>query len=159
MKKLILIPCLLIVTFISSYGQWYVKKYNIQDINLLSLEKLDESLTESRQNLLISGIATGSGGLLFIVFKFLRPGMSDDPGWIEELLGDEGVNNIGMVAGAGIFAGGAIASIVYMGRIGSIKTAIRKNYPSLGSVNISPALLLNNYTKQFSPGLRLTYIF
>jgi hypothetical protein len=85
--------------------------------------------------------------------------MSDDPGWIEELLGDEGVNNIGMVAGAGIFAGGAIASIVYMGRIGSIKTAIRKNYPSLGSVNISPALLLNNYTKQFSPGLRLTYIF
>lgn len=159
MQKLILIPGLFIITFISSYGQWYVKKYNVQNINLLSLEQLDASLIKSKQNLLASGIIAGTGGLLLIIFKYAQPGMSEDPGWIEQLIGDEGMNKIGMVFSTGIFVGGAIASIVYMGRIGSIKTAMRKNYPSLSSVDISPALLLNNYTKQFSPGLRFSFNF
>jgi hypothetical protein len=64
-----------------------------------------------------------------------------------------------LCAGVGMLAGGTVASIVHLGRIRKIKLVISKNYPFFGSLNISPAAILDNHTKSFYPGFRLTYNF
>ena len=159
MKKVIIVAFLLLISFINSSGQWYLRRYAVSDINFLSREQLDESLVKSKKDLLGSGITAGSGGVIFLIFKYLRPGMSNDPSVIEQLLGDEGMNKVGMIAGVGLMVGGTIASIVYIGRIGRIKSVINKNYPSFGSLDISPAIILNSYTRSYCSGFSLTYCF
>ena len=159
MKKVIISTILLLILFINLSGQWYVKKYHVTDINFLTREQLEESLANSKTGLKTAGIIAGTGGVFFLGFKYLRPGMSDDPSVIEQLLGDEDVNKVGMITGIGILIGGSIAGIAYLGRIGRIKSVINRNYPSVGSLDISPTIILNGYTRSSSPGFMLTYNF
>jgi hypothetical protein len=159
MKKSIIVSCLLLISFINSNGQWYVKKYNVTDINFLSVEQLEESLEKSKKDLLFSGSIAGVGGLFMIVSIYVHPGMSEDPSIIEQLIGDKGIDNIFLYAGVGMLAGGTIASIAYLGRIGRIRSVINKHYSSLEPLNISPTVILNSYTKSFCPGFTLTYSF
>ena len=137
MKKVTIVIFLMFISFINSYGQWYVKKYQIIDINFLSKVQLEESLQNSKNKLLFAGCTAAMGGAAFLIFKYLKPGMNDDPTVIEQLLGDEGVNKVGMITGAGLLIWGSIASIVHLGRIGRIRSVINKNYPSVGSLEIS----------------------
>jgi hypothetical protein len=159
MKKVVIVLILLSVTFNISFGQWYVKRYQVNDINSLTKTQLEESLATSKKDLLTIGGIAGFGGILFVVFKYLKPGMSDDPSFIEQLLGDKGVNDVGIGIGIGMLAGGTVASIVYIGRIGSIRSAINRNYPSYGLFKVSPAIILNTYTRSSFPGLKLAYNF
>jgi hypothetical protein len=159
MKKIIIISYLILISFIDSYGQLYVKKYQVTDINFLSKLQLEESLGNSIGALLFTSCTAITGGVIFIIFKYLRPGMSDDPSVIEQILVDEGVNKVGIITGIGILIGGSIASIAYLGRIGRIKSVINKNYPPFGSIDISPAIILNRYTRSPYSGFTLTYKF
>ena len=159
MKKVILVTFLMLVSLFNSSGQWYIKKYQVTDINFLSKGQLEESSANSKTGLKASGIIAGTGGIFFLGFKYLRPGISDDPSVIEQLLGDDGVNMVGMIISGGILIGGTIASIAYLGRIGRIKSVIHRNYPSSGLLNISPAVFLNSYMRTPCPGLRLTLNF
>ena len=159
MKKVIISAFLLLIYVINSSGQWYVKKYKITDINFLSKVQLEESLQNSKNKLLFAGCTTAMGGAAFLISKYLKPGMSDDPTVIEQLLGDDGVNKVGMITGAGLFIWGSIASIVHLGRIGRIRSVINKNYPSVGSLKISPAIILNGYARSYSAGFSLNYSF
>jgi hypothetical protein len=159
MKKTIIALCFLLISTISSYGQWYVKRYKVTDINFLTKQQLDESLSDSKKDLVTFGCITAGGGIIFAIFKYLHPGMSEDPSVTEQLIGDEGVNKIGMASGIAIFAIGAIGSIAYIDRVGKIKSAIQTNYPSAGSLNISPAIISNSYARKAFPGIALTYNF
>jgi len=159
MKKVILVTFLMLVSLFNSSGQWYVKKYQVTDINSLTSGQLEESLANSKTGLKSAGIIAGTGGVFFLGFKYLRPGMSDDPTVIEQLLGDNGVNMVGMIISGGILIGGTIASITYLGRIGRIKSVIHRNYPSFGSLNISPAVILKSNMRTPCPGFRLTLNF
>lgn len=159
MKKSAIILAILLATVINSNCQWYVKEYNVKDIDFLSDKQLDESLTKSKQSLLFSGCITGAGGLFFVICKYAKPGMSEDPGFIEQLLGDDGVNKTGTYLGIGMMVGGAIASIVFAGRIGTIKSVIKNRYHSSGWLKISPSVILVSRTQIISPGFRLTYRF
>jgi hypothetical protein len=159
MKKAIIVSFLALMLIVNSYGQWYHKKYQVTDINLLSKEQLEESLKISKSNLLFAGCTAATGGAIFLLFKYLKPGMSDDPSVIEQLLGDEGVNKAGEIFGLGVLIGGSIASIAYIGRVGRIRSVLNKNYPALGSLKISPVVILNSFARSSSPGFRLTYNF
>jgi hypothetical protein len=159
MKKVIISAFLLLIYVINSSGQWYVKKYQINDINFLSKVQLEESLQNSKNKLLFAGCTVTMGGAAFLISKYLKPGMSDDPTVIEQLLGDDGVNKVGMITGAGLIIWGSIASIVHLGRIGRIRSVINKNYPSVGSLEISPAIILNGYARSFCAGFSLNYSF
>jgi hypothetical protein len=159
MKKVVISTFLLLILVINSSGQWYLKKYQVTDINSLSRDQLEESLLNSKRSLLFAGCTAAMGGACFLIFKYLKPGMSDDPTVIEQILGDDGVNKVGMITGAGLLIAGSIGSIVCIGRIGSIRSVINKNYPSLGSLDISPTIILNSYTRSSCSGFRLTYIF
>jgi len=159
MKKVIISAFLLLIYVINSSGQWYVKKYQITDINFLSKVQLEESLQNSKNKLLFAGCTVTMGGAAFLISKYLKPGMSDDPTVIEQLLGDDGVNKVGMITGAGLIIWGSIASIVHLGRIGRIRSVINKNYPSVGSLEISPAIILDGYARSFCAGFSLNYSF
>ena len=159
MKKVIISSFLLLIYVINSSGQWYVKKYQVTDINFLTKVQLEESLGNSKGDLLTSGSIAITGGAIFLIFKYLRPGMSDDPSVIEQLLGDEGVNKVGVITGLGMLIGGSIVSIAHLARIGRIKSHINKNYPSVGSLDISPAIILNGYTRSYYAGFSLAYSF
>jgi hypothetical protein len=93
MKKTILILCMSIISILNSNGQWYVRQYHVNDIDFLTKEQLETSLRQSKSYLLISGGIAGFGGLVFIIYKYAGPGMSDDPSLFEQIIGDEGVNH------------------------------------------------------------------
>jgi hypothetical protein len=153
--KSIIIICLILISLINSYGQWYVKKYNVTDLNALTQDQLNESLKNSKNNLLASGICAGIGAVLIIV-PF---GMSEDPGVIEQLFGDHGMNAVFDVIGTGVIAGSIVAGFVYLDRIGKIKSVLKLRNSNMGTLNISPNLRLNNYTGSFNPGITFTYWF
>ena len=159
MKKYCYVFFFLLISVNNIFGQWYVKKYQVSDINSLTKTQLEESLKNAKSDLLISGGIAGLGGVMIVIFKYLKPGMSDDPSVIEELIGDDGMNKIGMAVGFGFLAGGIVASIVYSGRLGSIRSAIRRNYPYDGSLSLSPGMIINRYSRITSPGIKLTYSF
>lgn len=159
MKKVIIVTLLMLSSLFNSSGQWYAKKYQVTDINFLTKGQLEESFENSKTSLKAAGIIAGTGGVFFLGFKYLRPGMSDDPTVIEQLLGDDGVNMVGLIISGGILIGGTIASIAYLGRIGRIKSVIHRNYRSFGSLNISPALILNNNMRTSCPGFILKLNF
>jgi len=78
---------------------------------------------------------------------------------LEKILGEKVINDIAMVFGAGFFAGGTIASIGYLGRYGKIKSTLNRNFPSSGSLNLSPVIVLGRYMHLICPGFTLTYRF
>jgi hypothetical protein len=114
---------------------------------------------KSKDDLLFSGCVDGAGGLFMILSLYVHPGMSEVPFVLEQLIGDKGVNDMFLCAGAGMLVGGTIASIACLGRITKIRLLIKKNYQSFGSLNISTSAILNNHTKSFCPEFRLTYNF
>jgi hypothetical protein len=142
MEKALFGLSLFILTFLNAEGQWYAKQYNVQDINQLTKPQLEISLAQTKEYLLTASLVSGMGVI----------------GWA--ILGYSHIAIIGSYICAGIFAGGAIVSIGYMQRIGAIKSALRRNYPSLhGSISISPALIKNNSTRNICSGISLTYNF
>lgn len=141
MKKTIVAFCFFIAAFLSSYGQWYERQYNVSDINQLSKGQLELSVILAKNNLLTAGFVSGMGAI----------------GWTLTSLANMSVIGTGICAG--VFVGGAITGIVYMQRIGKIKSTIRRNYPASASLNISPALILNKYSGSYSSGISLTFEF
>lgn len=159
MKKISFVFCLLLISFMNTKGQWYEKKYNVTDIDFLSGEQLAESLKDSKRNLLYSGIAAGIGGFLMYLPRLSPAEVDDNSPVVQQLIGNEGMDKITFGFGAGILAGGTIAGIVYIGRIGRIKSAIKRNYPYLGSLNISPGFVVNRNSNTIQPQFRITYKF
>jgi hypothetical protein len=159
MKILIISVFLFLIPLLCSKGQWYQKKYQVNNIHALSKGQLEESLDNSKKDLLISSFIFVVGGGVYLVFKYLKPGMGDDPSTFEQLMGDDGMNAIGMAAGIGIAAYGIIKSLADLGRTGRIISVLRKDYPIYGSLNISPALITCKLTRISSPGLRVVFTF
>lgn len=159
MKKIIIILSLLLISFINSYGQWYVKKYQVSDINLLSREQLQESLESSRKGILYSGLVGGMGALIYVLGKNKLFDLPDNPTFVEQLLGRNGINNLTAGFGAALFAGSAISAISYMERVGKIKTALNKKGQSFGSVFIAPKVFSNDHMESYQIGVSLTCNF
>ena len=158
MKKSNLILCILLFLFSNSYGQWYVRKYQVSDINQLSKKQLDESLGKTNGDLLSSGVIAGAGGCICIISAFSAWSF-EDPTILEQLIGEKGMSDILTAFGAGLLAGGSIAAIGYMERKAKIKSAIQKNFPLGTSLHILPKIILNNYTATYSLGVSIAYNF
>ncbi len=114
MKQIVFTIYFLLILRVSSHAQWYVKKYNVTDIDFLSRE---------------------------------------------QLTGERGMKDLLMVTGAGIVVGGAIAVIIYLGRIGKIKSVINEYYSCTGPLKLSPAIIVNYDNQTFCPGITLTFNF
>ena len=151
MKKIILVFYLLSVYITSLHGQWYTRKYNVTDINLLSQQQLEASMKVTKTNLYSSVAVAGLGGVIILIER-LNPYKADDDDnqtVIEQLLGEKGVHNLTIAAGIGIAVSGAIASVCYLGRLGTIRSALNRNFPLTGSLEPGTSS---------GPGKKLTFI-
>jgi hypothetical protein len=158
MNKTVLFFLLLIICS-EANGQWYVKKYNVQDPNMLSREQLDSSYKSFKSGGYTWLGVTAVGGLGFLMFKYLKPGMSDDPGIIQQLLGDEGVNKVGQYVCVLLAGAGLVGSLVHLARCEKIKNILRNNFPASETFRISPALIPNSYARTYTPGVTLSFRF
>lgn len=141
MKKTIVAFCFFMATLLSSYGQWYERQYNVTDINRLSKIQLELSIEDAKNNILTASLVGGVGGI----------------GWLILHLSHEAV--LTSYVCAGVFVGGAVVSFAYCQRIVKIKSTLKRNYPALANVNISPSMIINKYSKLYSTGITLTYTF
>ena len=159
MRRSFITAYLLLISFITSYGQWYTKEYNVPDITVLSKEQLTESLSKSKRNLLGSGAVTVAGCAVILISVYVDFSVDEDATLFEQILGEKGNRALGIGLGAGMVAGGTIAGIVYLSRIGKIKSVIKDKYPSIESMSLSPHLILNRHTGSCYPGVMFTYSF
>jgi len=158
MKKKLILLSLGLATTISSYSQWYVKDYGVTDPSNLTGYQLEEAISDSKTKLMHSGIVAGLGGLLYFGLKYLPFEPDEDPTFLEQLIGEEGIKKIGMGLGAGLFAGGIVAGVVYIGRIGRIKSVLNRKYQVPGSVSFTPVVIPGN-SNSFCTGLTIRVTF
>jgi len=154
MKRIFILITLLFIICLSSNGQWYVKKYGVSDINYLTGAQLSESLKNANQLTLASWIVAGMGGLMiFFGRDIVHHGLPEDATFLEQLLGNKFMGNTYIVLGTGILAGGTVCGFAGLGRIASIKSAIKRNNAPLGLLTVSPEVFLNNDTRSVTPGV------
>ena len=158
MKKIIFLVLALTLFQFSLQGQWYYKEYGVQSIEMLSDSQLSESLQSTNKNLISSGWITGIGVLMAAVFHYGNPEL-EDPGILEQIIGNEGMKKIGTVVSLGAVAGGGIACIILGDRRGKINTVIRNRNPYSSTLNISPTIISNSQGPYSGPGLKLTLVF
>jgi len=160
MKRITILFSLASLTFISTFGQWYYDSYGVTDINMLSLEQLDEALGNTKSDIGKAGAFTIAGGLIIGVgYYTLYQGLGEDPTFLEELLGSRVMGKTYIVCGAGLFVAGTIWSISDLGRIARIKSVRNRNYPLTGSLSISPVFIRNDYLRSASPGIAVIIDF
>lgn len=160
MKKLIILSGLLVICAINAYGQWYVKKYDVTDIDYLTQQELEESIQDSRLGVYGSLVVMGMGGATVLIERFF-PYEEDDENvtLIESILGEKGMHKATIAGGVGLSIIGAGVGIAYLGRLGTLKSTLRRNFPSEGSLSLSPSLILERTSHQLYPGVTLTYNF
>lgn len=160
MKKIIFLSGLLVLCAINTYGQWYVNKYDVTDLDYLTQQELEASIQDSRQGVYGSLVIMGMGGAILLIERFF-PYEADDENitLIESILGEKGMHKVIIAGGVGLSAAGVVAGIVYLGRLGTLKSALRSNFPSKGSLSLSPTLIMERTSHNLCPGVTLTYNF
>ena len=158
MKKIMLVLSLLILSTITE-AQWYTRKYKVTDINLLTKEQLEASLKDSKNATLFSGITAGIGAGLFMLSKYDVWESDENPTFLEELIGKQGMHNIYAGSGILLLAAGTVAFFGYLERSKNIKTVMRKNFPPLGYIHFSPKINYNKFSSSGNFGFLLTYNF
>jgi hypothetical protein len=143
----------------SLYGQWYARDYLVPDINFLTKEQLEISLSDCNWDLLKSAGVAGCGAAFFLVSKYGDNSVGDDASFFEQLIGEKGKKGVGIITGAGMFAGGTVACIVFAVRRGNINSALRLKNQYTGSISFAPAVIVTRSARFVNPGLSLTYKF
>ncbi len=159
MKKLALASFMLIVFSVSTFGQWYQKKYQVNDINSLSPDQLQESLHESKASTSTSIIIAGGGVLVTLCGIYIPYPVDENSKFFEQLMGSRGMNILVTSLGIIFTAAGTISTFVYLERTSRIKNTINRNYPGNAFINLSPRIMFNNYTRTSSAGVSLTVNF
>jgi hypothetical protein len=161
MKKTITLLFLLSLCLTDSFGQWYVRKYDVSDINFLTKVQLEEASKDTKGDIYVSLAVAGLGGVVILLEKLMPYSLEDeeDPTFFEQLMGDKGMHKVITGAGIGIAGAGTIVCISYLGRLGTIRSTLNKNYPYSGSLSLSPSIFLEKYSHSISPGFTLVYRF
>ena len=149
---------LLILTNLAE-AQWYFKKYQVKDINQLTKEQLDESLSDTRVFKSLGGISVVVGFGFLLANKYGLWESDTNPTPTEKLIGRKSMHDIYAVCGVTMISLGTIAFFGYLERSKNIKIVIHRNFPTLGSLNLSPRIIYNNCNASGNYGLALTCNF
>lgn len=160
MKRTCLVIFILAVFQLNAVSQWYYKKYSVPDINLMTESQLNDALQKTKYNLVISAAGIVCGGALYYGgYYTIKNGLTEDATFLEELLGSEFMGNTYKVIGAGCVAAGVISGVIFMGRLGTIRSAINRNFPALISFNLEPVFIENPVAGTSTPAIRLAFSF
>jgi len=160
MNKLIIVTVILLLNTVRSNGQWYYDKYFVHDINMLTWEQMNEARDNTKNGMIVTGCIAAAGGLLIWGGDYtLRHGLDEDATWVEELFGAEFMGKTYIAIGVTAAAGGTIATLLYLGRFERIKSAIKNNYGPVGSLKITPAVIMYGNAPSATVGLSVKYRF
>jgi len=159
MKRMIIVISALIFISADACSQWYVKQYNVQDISLLNEMQLEESLHNTRNNVYYSLILSGAGGAMVLLAVLLPYEETEESTFVEQLLGEKNVNNLYIAGGVAIAAGGIVAAITYLARMGTIRSELEEPFSNSGSFSLSPSLFVVKPSNAVLPGLTMTFRF
>jgi len=156
---MIIVISALIFISADACSQWYVKQYNVQDISLLNEMQLEESLHNTRNNVYYSLILSGAGGAMVLLAVLLPYEETEESTFVEQLLGEKNVNNLYIAGGVAIAAGGIVAAITYLARMGTIRSELEEPFSNSGSFSLSPSLFVVKPSNAVLPGLTMTFRF
>jgi hypothetical protein len=161
MKKAIILLCLFILFSFDAHGQWYVNKYEVTDIDYLTQQQLEESIKDTRGKLYTSLACIGIGGVVVLMERLVPYKLEDDDNvtLAEDLLGEEAMHKIIIAGGVGVSIAGTVASIAFLGRLVTIRSALNRNFPVPGSLCLSPSLIMDRTSHNLCPGVTLTFNF
>ena len=160
MKTVLIILCLVLISFINAYGQWFYKKYQVRDIDSLSKVQLQESYKDAKSGAGISAGMVGVGGLLLILSIYVEPDTPSDPNFYQQLFSVKDRQNVNIVFSGAFIVGSTFAALTYLGRMARIKVVTNRNFPPLpGKIDVSPVVFPTGSIKSSLPGIRLTYRF
>jgi len=140
-------------------SQWYVKQYNVQDISLLNEQQLEESLKNARDNVYVSLLVSGVGGVVVLAAVLFPYEETEESTFVEQLLGEKNVNNLYIAGGVAIAAGGIVAAITYLARMGTIRSELEEPFSNSGSFSLEPAIFIERSSNSILPGLTMTFRF
>ena len=159
MKRIIIVMSALLFISADACSQWYVKQYNVQDISLLTEQQLEESLKNARDNVYVSLVVSGVGGVVVLLTVLFPYEESEESTLVEELLGEKNVNNLYIAGGVALAAGGLVAAITYLARMGTIRSELEDPFSSSGSFSLEPAIFIERSSNNILPGLTMTFRF
>ena len=159
MNKLLVLGILLLFSLLEVNGQWYLKDYGVESIEMLTDHQLTESLDKTNQNLLISGAFLATGSFMVLYVSKTHPGVSEDAGIIAQLIGDRGMDMILIATGAGFAIGGTIALITYLSRRINIKYTLKSRGLYNASLDFSPIFIPASNDMISFPGVKFTITF
>jgi hypothetical protein len=84
---------------------------------------------------------------------------TEESTFIEQLLGEKNVNNLYIAGGVAIAAGGIVAAITYLARMGTIRSELEDPFSSSGSFSLEPAIFIERSSNNILPGLTMTFRF
>jgi hypothetical protein len=158
MKKFLLSALFMLLVLTNSFGQWYQRRYNVNDINLLTRDQLEESLSRAKFSLIGSSFLAVSGAGLALLSRYGESDDEDEP-FLDWLFGEETMKDVWFYTGLALCAGSLVSVVVCIDRTANIKSTLRTNYPASGSLQISPAAIYCSDTRSLRPGITLTFRF
>lgn len=159
MKRIIIVLSIVACISADACSQWYVKKYNVQDISLLNEQQLEESLQNARNNVYTSLFVSGVGVVVVLVAVLFPYEETEESTFVEQLLGEKNVNNLYIAGGVAIAAGGLVATITYLARMGNIRSELEGPFSYSGSFSLEPAVFIERSSNNILPGLTMTFRF
>jgi len=158
MKKIILSLSLIII-FINSSGQWYKDRYGVERIDLLTPEQYTDALEHCNNTAVTGGVlALLGGGSLLAGFLYKNKGLGEDPSFLEELVGAEGMGNILLGLGSVLGVTGTITGITGLIRTSSVRSA-QNRYSTGYSIEFKPSVFYTRSTASSATGITLIMIF
>ena len=152
MRFFLLTLILLSVMPQSSRAQWYHRHYGADRLGDLSPYQLKESSKKSVINIGIGTFSMAAGSVIMITGREkLDP--SVDGSFFDIFQSRDALGYA--IVGAAVFTAGAVVVLANSVRLVMIAGARSK----LFAIDISPALLGNNYTNYISPGVSVTITF
>ncbi len=84
---------------------------------------------------------------------------TEESTFVEQLLGEKNVNNLYIAGGVAIAAGGLVAAITYLARMGTIRSELEEPFSYSGSFSLEPAIFIERSSNNILPGLTMTFRF
>ncbi|HUS86465.1 MAG TPA: hypothetical protein VMW76_04415 [Bacteroidales bacterium] len=154
MKFFLLTLIMLSVMPQSARSQWYHRHYGADNLRDLSFYQLKESSKRSVINIGIGTFSMAAGSMIMITGREKLDPL-EDVSFIDIFQSPDAVGYA--IAGAAAFTAGAVVVLTNIARLVMIGSARNKMFAM--DMYISPALMLNNYSNNISPGVSVTITF
>jgi len=153
MKKAILIFTAILLISEGSYCQWYQRQYGVNNLNLLTIEQLNEALTKSKTGLVFGAVLAipATVGIISGLILMQAP--------FPESMGKSFAGIAYIILSIPLEILGVTLLGVYSSRLKSIKGTLKSTEMKIGFINYPAGKVIAGSVTDFSPGFSITFRF